>query len=281
MTVGEIIDGMILKTGVPRLPEDKTCDHLMMGSLDHEVKKIAVTFMATVDVIREAAEQGVDFIITHEPTWFTGRDDTGWLEGDPIYRQKKQLIEDAGITIWRFHDHMHFDPDDGIYRGFDMEAGWAQYRMPPDENASGFFSKGKHFDGCYQLPRTTLRKLAEFFKARFEMPYIRIIGDPEMLVERVSLLMGGGSLGLGNEHMPMELMRSRNLDVIICGEVTEWTLPAYVRDAAQMGMNKAILILGHERSEEAGMKHLGVWLKSVTGDIPVVFIDAKEPFTTL
>jgi putative NIF3 family GTP cyclohydrolase 1 type 2 len=279
MRVGEIIDGIIRKTGVQRLPEERTCDHLMAGSLDHEVTKIGSTFMATVDVIREAAAQGVDFIITHEPTWFTGKDDTEWLQGDSVYLLKKQLIVETRMNIWRFHDHMHFDNDDGIFRGFDVETGWAKYRMAPDDSVP-FFRKGR-FDSCYQLPKTTLRELAAFFKAQFAMPFVRIIGDPAMPVERVSVLMGGGSLGLGNEHMPMELMRARNLDVIICGEVTEWTLPAYVRDATQLGLNKAILILGHERSEEPGMKHLGAWLKPVTGDIPVVFLDAREPFITL
>lgn len=79
----------------------------------------------------------------------------------------------------------------------------------------------------------------------------------------------------------MELMRSRELDVLICGEILEWTLPSYVFDAWKLGLNKAIIVLGHERSEEAGMKHLGKWLHSVVGDIPVVFVDAKEPFTYL
>ena len=65
----------------------------------------------------------------------------------------------------------------------------------------------------------------------------------------------------------------------ICGYIREWTLSAYVRDAAQMGMNKGMLVLGHERSEEWGMKHLPVWLHSITGDLPVNFVDAKEPFT--
>ena len=92
---------------------------------------------------------------------------------------------------------------------------------------------------------------------------------------------GGGSLGLGSENMPMRLMAARDLDLIICGEITEWTLPAYVRDATQLGFAKAILVLGHERSEEPGMKHLGDWMKSIVGDIEVVFIDSEEPFTYL
>ena len=38
MTVREIVDKIIEKTGVEPLPEDKTCDHLMTGSWDMEVK---------------------------------------------------------------------------------------------------------------------------------------------------------------------------------------------------------------------------------------------------
>ncbi|HPJ02449.1 MAG TPA: Nif3-like dinuclear metal center hexameric protein [Candidatus Limiplasma sp.] len=280
MKVGQIIDGIIAKTGVPRLPEDKTCDRLMAGSLDNEVTKIVSTFMATVDVIVAAAKAGANFIITHEPTWFTGMDDTSWLQDDPVYLKKKELIEATGMNIWRFHDHMHFDAEDGIFRGFDLEAEWGEYHMPVDTN-SPFYRKGKDKDFCYQIPKTTLKGLVDYFKDKFEMPFIRIIGNPDMPVERVAVLLGGGSLGLGNEHMPMELMQNRNLDAILCGETTEWTLPAYVRDAAQLGMDKAILVLGHERSEEPGMKHLGSWLKSIVGDIPVLYIPSNEPFTTL
>lgn len=107
---------------------------------------------------------------------------------------------------------------------------------------------------------------------------VLITGDPDMPVRRVGVLPGGGSLGLGVEQMPMQLMARRNLDVLLCGDLTEWTLPAYVRDASQMGMNRAIIVLGHERSEEPGMKFLGDWLSFLLPDLPVVFLDAGEPF---
>jgi putative NIF3 family GTP cyclohydrolase 1 type 2 len=276
MTIQQIIDGVIAKTGVTPLPYEKTCDHLMVGNPNQEVTKIVTTFMATADVIRKAIQLGADMIITHEPTWFTGKDDTDWLQGDAVYEAKRQILQDAGIAVWRFHDHMHMDTDDGIFSGFDLETGWGNKRLPVEECPS--FHGHKHNKGFYQLPRTTLGELADFLKARFAMPVMRYIGDPDAVVERVGLMPGGGSLGLGSEHMPMEWMREAKLDVILCGEVTEWTLPAYVRDAYQLGMTKAILILGHERSEEWGMKHLPQWLRSVTGDIPVIFVDTGETF---
>ena len=225
MNVREITDAMIKKTGVPPIPLKDTCDRLMAGSWDMEVKGIAMTFMATVDVIKKAAALGANLIITHEPTWFTGMDDTDWLAGDEVYLRKKQLIEETGVAIWRFHDHMHFDQQDGIYRGFDQETGWAQYRMPILYDPAGpAFLKGR-FDGCYEIPKTTLRGLCEELKQSIGMTVMRVIGDPDMPVSRVGVLPGGGSLGLGVEQMPMELMRRRNLDVILCGDITEWTLP--------------------------------------------------------
>lgn len=274
MTVKEIIDGIIKKTGMEPLPENKTCDHLMTGSYDMEVTKIVTTFMATVEVIEKAIEIGANFIITHEPTWFTGMDAIEWLENDPVYHKKRKLIEEHNIAIWRFHDHMHMGNEDGIYRGYDLEFDWGKYKI---QNTKDF----QHFGVCYQLPSITLEELCKYFKEKLDMSVIQIVGNPKMNVERVGVLVGGGSLGLGIEELPMKLMHENKLDLLICGDITEWTISAYVRDAAAMGMNKGMLVLGHERSEEMGMKHLGKWLKDITGNHEIQFIDAGEPFLYL
>ena len=272
MTVKEVIDAVIKKTGIEPLPQDKTCDLLITGSYDMEVTKIVTTFMATVDVIRQAIEIGANLIITHEPTWFTGPDKLDWVENDPVYLKKKELINKHNIAIWRFHDHIHMAADgDGIYRGFDKEVGWESYKIPNPESL-------RYFGTCYQIPQTSLKELCSFFKDRLDMDVIQIVGNPDMKVERVSVLVGGGSLGLGREEMPMELMNENNLDLLICGEITEWTTVAYVRDADALGFNKGMLMLGHAKSEEPGMKHLGSWLKDITPGIETVFIDSKEPF---
>ena len=272
MTVREFIDKIIEKTGVTPLPEEKTCDHLMTGSEDMEVKGVVTTFMATIDVIKETIKLGANFIITHEPTWFSGADDTEWLENDPVYLEKKKLLEEHHIAVFRFHDYMHMEKEDGIYRGFDKELNWEKYRVKA-EGELGWFG------AVYELPETTLEELAHFFQKKMDMQVVQLVGNPKMPVKRVSVLVGGGSLGLGQENLPMRHMRQENIDVAICGDITEWTLSAYVRDAAQLGMNKGMLGVGHERSEEWGMKYLPEWLKSITGDLPVTFVDAKEPFT--
>lgn len=284
MTVKEVIERIKENSGAS-IPDGQTCDILVAGDPEMEVTKIGSTFMATVDVIREAAAQGIHFIITHEPTWFNGPDKTAWAQDDPVYLEKKKLLEELHIAVWRYHDHMHMGHEDQIYTGFEEEFGWGKYRVPvtdtkkykeTDAGAEQFWTK---FGGIYQIPKTTLRGLAEFFKERAHMDVVQIVGNPNMPVERVSVLVGGGSLGLGREEVPMVQMCKENVDVAVCGDITEWTLSAYVRDAAMMGMNKGMLVLGHERSEEWGMRYLARWVESVTDGIPTVFLDAGEPFT--
>ena len=124
--------------------------------------------------------------------------------------------------------------------------------------------------------------LAADLKRKLDMTTLQTIGDPEMPVNKVLILVGGGSLGLGVEEMPMQAMEQTHADVMLCGGVTEWTTCAYIRDAMQLGQNKAMIKLGHERSEEAGMEYMVTWLPDLIDHCcPVIFIDAKEPFVYL
>lgn len=266
MNVKQVVDRIIDACDTP--PLETTCDLLMAGDLNCEVTGIATTFMATVDVINEAITQGANLIITHEPTYFTGWDQTDWLQNDEIYLHKLKLINDHKINIWRFHDHMHMTKPDKIFEGIDKDLGWQQYGDP----------KFRH---CYNIPTTTVSELTDFLKTALNVKMARIVGNVESKVERVGFLGGGGSLGLGREEMPAELMREARLDALICGDITEWTTCAYVRDAAQLGFNRSMIILGHNRTEEAGMKHLPGWLKTLMPEMPIRFIEAGEPFSYL
>lgn len=268
MKVQEVIDRVLLDSCGGRKLE-KTLDVLASGDPDMEVKGIVTTFMATVDVIRKAIAVGANMIITHEPTYFTGHDELDWLQQDPVYLAKKKLIDDHGIAIWRYHDHMHLAHTDRIYDGLIKELGWENQQID------------KESPWAYEIEKTTLSELADFLKRKLSMDVMRIVGHPDTPCSRIGILVGGGSLGLGREQMPMEVMRGKELDVMICGEITEWTLCAYVNDAAMLGFHKGMLIVGHERTEEWGMKHMAEWLQTLVEDTPVTFVDAKEPFLYL
>lgn len=270
ITVQEVIDKILLDMcGGHKF--EQTCDIITTGSPDNVVTGIVTTFMPTFDVIQEAVRIGANFIISHEPTWFNGSDLTDWCREDSVYLAKRKYLEEHNITIWRLHDHMHMGSDtDYIYKGLLDELDWHKY-VQPDEKEPWI----------YEIPETTVSGLAQFFKEKLDMDTIQIIGDPKMPVKRVGILVGGGSLGLGVETMPMQVMERDRLDLMVVGDITEWTICAYINDAYQMGFNRAMLTLGHERSEEAGMKYLAPWLAERFASVPVTFVDAKEPFKYL
>ena len=62
------------------LPFSETCDIYHCGNPEAEVTKIASVFMADAGVVREAIRQGVDLIITHEPTWHAGLAMPVWMD---------------------------------------------------------------------------------------------------------------------------------------------------------------------------------------------------------
>ena len=46
-------------------------------------------------------------------------------------------------------------------------------------------------------------------------------------------------------------------------------------------MNKAMIVLGHANSEEAGMEYCGKWLRQFVTEVPIKFIPAGDPFWRL
>src|SRR5215211_7410923 len=90
-------------------PKGYTVDTFKSGNPEAAVKGIAVTMMATLDVLKRAAERGDNLIITHEPTYYSHRDTVAVLESenDEVLAAKKKFIADRGLIIWRFHDIPH------------------------------------------------------------------------------------------------------------------------------------------------------------------------------
>ena len=72
--------------------------------------------------------------------------------------------------------------------------------------------------------------------------------------------------------------REAGVDLFIVGETREWELVEYAQDSITRGEKKALIVLGHVVSEQAGMKYCAEWLQPFVPEIPVEFISAREPF---
>jgi len=259
MTVGQVMD-LILKT-IPNAPFPKTVDTLKTGNRDQKVTGIVSTMFTTTEVVEKAIAAGANFIIAHEPTFYNHLDETDWLQKDDVFRHKHDLLTKHGIAVWRFHDYWHSHRPDGIRTGMLAALGWEKYADPADPR-------------LLTVPATTLQQLIDHTKAKLDIKLVRVVGDPAQSCQRV-LLMPGSSGG----RSQIQAIEQTRPDVILCGEVSEWETPEYVRDARQQGHKLSLVVLGHVMSEAAGMQWLVPWLQPKVPGIKVTYIPSQNPFT--
>jgi putative NIF3 family GTP cyclohydrolase 1 type 2 len=238
-----------------------TVDQIKTGDPGTRVTGIATCFTVTMAVLREAAAMGCNMIITHEPTWYNHLDETGAFEGKPVFEEKKKFILEHHMVIFRFHDHIHRMNPDGI------EAGMAE-KLGLPEQEEGYSSP------VFRIKETTLADYAAFLAKRLNSGSVRYIGDPAMTFSTVSLVVGAPS-----SLSQIRMLEDPGVEVVMTGEAREWETVEYARDAVQQGRHKALILLGHAASEEAGMVWCARWLKEFISGVPVVFIPAGDPFT--
>ncbi|GCE30772.1 hypothetical protein KDA_62560 [Dictyobacter alpinus] len=256
-TIQEVIDLIVAR--IPGAPLVDSVDTIKCGDAKREITGIVTTFTASMDVLKQAVARNANFIITHEPTFYEHRDNTAWLGDDPVYTAKRAFIEEHNLTIWRFHDYWHMHEPDGIQVGVEKALDW-----------EGF----EHTDNRYvvHIPPTTVSGLIGELKQKLSRPTLRVVGDLNMPCERVGMLLGA----IGGQNQ-IKALHMADLDVVLCGETVEWQACEYVRDAIATGHNKALIILGHATSEEAGMHYLIEWLQPQLEDIAMHFIPAGDP----
>jgi len=66
--------------------------------------------------------------------------------------------------------------------------------------------------------------------------------------------------------------------MLLAGEINEWDVNEYARDATAMGAGKALIVLGHADSEEPGMAHLVDWLAPKLPGVAITHVPAGNPF---
>jgi putative NIF3 family GTP cyclohydrolase 1 type 2 len=258
MTAREVVDAIAKNSGVP-ISERSYRDTFKMGNPDATVTGIATTFMGTFDVLKRAHAAGLNFVIPHEDTFWTDRDDVKDLADNPLYRLKTEWGRQNGMIVWRDHDHLHaMKPD------FTVVASLRSIGVKGGENAT-------MASRIMTIPETTLGEFAAQVKRLTGSRAFRCVGDPKARVSKI--LLGPG---YGTPRMTAEA------DVVIGGEQQEadggFDNVEYVMDAASLGMAKGVIMLGHAISEQPGMEDYAKWLRTFIHDIPIQFVPVEEPF---
>lgn len=237
----------------------KSCDKCLAGDANIEVKKIAVAMHATPKLLKEAKEWGAELLIIHEPVYY-GIDVES---GDKVVEEKKRLLNTSGLTIYRYHDHPHYTVPDIIAAG----------------EFKSFGLKGKlEITDIFDLVRfhldepITALELAKRIEEKTGIKRIRISGALDKPSKVIS-----GMFGLTKRVI--EELQNEKSEIVLAGEVTEWSFCEYARDAAQMGYNKTLMVLGHVGSERDGMKYTAEILKEWYPETEVKYFECGEVYT--
>ena len=242
---------------------EQTVDTYKAGDPQTPLKGIATCMFADMEVLKKAVKEGCNFIITHEPVFYNHLDNTETFQDDPVYQEKLDFIKKHKLVIFRFHDHIHATEPDGISTGMIDKLDLKKYAV----NGSLTF---------FEIPEKTLKDFAEDLKHKLNMETIRVIGRPDMTFTKTAFMAGAPG---GQRHI--EMLRNPGVEVLIAGEAPEWETYLYANDAVTQERNKAVIFLGHVKSEEAGMKYAADWLHTFIKGIPIHFIEDKPNFHTL
>ncbi|MBI1761573.1 MAG: Nif3-like dinuclear metal center hexameric protein [Acidobacteria bacterium] len=258
LTAGQVLERIKANVGIPWRAQ--TVDNLIAGVPDTPVKGIATTMMATLDVVQRAAAAGRNMIITHESTFFSHQDRTDNIQQDPTYQFKLDFLNKNKMAVLHFHDHWHGHKPDGIAVGMMREVGWEKFADPQNPKS-------------FTFPGIPLARLAKELETKLKIRTMRVIGDPQLPIKHALASWGNCSLMPG-----IPFLSQPGVDVLILGETHEWELVEYVQDQIVSGQKKALIVLGHVVSEQAGMKYCAEWLKGFINEVPIEFIAAAEPF---
>lgn len=257
-TARQIIERIQKNVGVPWTTP--TVDTFKAGNPDEPVTGIAVTMMATLDVLERAAAANCNLVITHEPTFYSHLDTLTQLESqhDAVLAAKQKFIQDHHLVVWRFHDHWHARKPDGILLGMVHALGWEKFQNPQNQQ-------------LFTLPETTLDNLALEIKRKLDVRVLRVVGDPQLKVTKVGFLPGAAG-----EETQIQMLERDDVEALLIGEVPEWETIEYVADAATEHKHKGLILIGHIKSEQAGMEECTRWLKTFITDVPVQFVATPE-----
>jgi putative NIF3 family GTP cyclohydrolase 1 type 2 len=217
-------------------PPPNTVDTVKAGDPNTVVTGIATTFLDTMDVLREAARRNENLIITHEPTFYNHH-----------------------LVVFRLHDEIHMARPDPIGMALVEALGDTKYLDHPDDPSR------------ITIPTISLKELVDKIQAKLHTRTMRIVGDPAMPVTHIAFRPGASGL-----ERQVSALRADGVDALIAGEASEWETVEYTRDAVAQGRKKALVLIGHEPSEEPGMEQAAKDIRALFPGVKVDHILANQ-----
>lgn len=234
---------------------------LLTGRYEKEIGKVMVALDATDEVIEEAVEAGVDFLLTHHPLIFSARKQIN--DDDFIGRRLVKLL---GNDICCYAMHTNFD-----VMGM-ADAAADELSICEREVLCVTYEDDISKEGCGRvgkLPkRMSVADLAAFVKARFHVPNVRVFGDMGDIVEVAAVMPGSGGSYIKNAV-------NAGADVMITGDIDHHE----GIDAVAQGLT--IIDAGHYGIEKIFISYMEDFMKRELPELCIYKTEIKEPFAVI
>ena len=267
ITAADVIDRIKKNIGVEWKLD--AVDGVKAGDPSTAAKGIVTTSMATLAVLQQAVKAGANIVITAQPTFF-GRADVPTPPAgrgaanqaappDRIFTAKNDFIIRNKLVVFRLSEHWRQRQPDPLAEGIAAALRWSKYQSASDPQR-------------FEIPSVRLDALASHVKSGLRLQGgIRVVGNPQTMVQRVGLLPGTTPIQAALKMLPA-------VDVIVAGEVREWESVEYARDKVFSGEKKGLILVGRVVSEEPGMEVCANWLRTFVSEVPVRHISAGDPY---
>ncbi len=244
-----------------KYPPEYACDWdnvgLLAGRRDKEVKRVLLALDVTDETVSMAAEMDADMLITHHPMLFA-----------PIKRVTADDMNGRRLIQLIRHDVSYY----AMHTNYDtcgMADLAAQLMGLTECTVLEEVKDGEGIGRVGKLARKmTLKECAEQVKRAYQIPSVRIFGDPDMQVELAAICPGAG------KSTAKEALRFR-CDVYITGDIDHHT----GIDAVDMGL--CIIDAGHYGIEHIFMEDVKAYLEGSTAGLQIQCVPVKYPFAVL
>lgn len=259
-----------------KIDDNKTRDKILYGDPNTECTGIVTTIYASIDVIKKAHELNANLIIAHEALLYNHGDHREWLEdsNNKTYLEKKKLLDEYGIVVWRFHDYIHSGIPykdgyiDGIFYGLAKVTGWNNAIIKEQLDSAIYL----------EVDETTPKEVGKRIIETWNLNGLKCIGNMDAKVKKI--LVCGHVMEGSNSNDLITRIDREDINLILPLELIDFTLTEYVKDSGELGFNRAILAPGHFNLEEPGMKYILEWIDdALKKHIDTHYIQAGDMYT--
>ncbi len=227
------------------------------GNPEKEIKRIAVTWRPTIELLKKCVDLNIDMLINHEPLYQSKKSSIipiSELKFSPNQR-REELVLKNDLLVLRAHSNW----DDAINGNNETLA--SILRIQVDEKIP--------YGRIGMIKKQSLDKFVKFVKSTLGCKDVLVVGNL-----RKELIKAAVVSGSGNALTEMiEYSYLKGADVLVSGDIQD----SRARYASELGI--AIIDAGGYYTETPGMKRLSELFKqALRKKADVVYLDPGPPW---